>query len=512
MRREVLMKVIEYENKFPVENYRTYDWNVWPLLRITTAFNALVPVSKRANPRCTLTRLFRYQTLESIPLARDIYHAASGIILKNRLERSLASDSGKNSSLLSAGKDIILLTLSGRRQKHQGCLYEIYTDPLVDLFRKKGMKTVVWEKGEELAPRCHPSAWISRQLQIELLKERPLKHLKEPSWFTDFAVLYHSTTNIPISWPECEKWIQSVQNHSRVFEKWLLRTEARLLIAVCWYDPVNMAATLAARRLGIPCVDLQHGLQDSDHFAYSGWMKAPSRPYELVPDFFWSWGTKEAKRLVASNPAFKSQSKTIVGGNLWYNLWRENGDFCSRLPDKTFKGRLRKKTILVSLQHGPANFADLLFTVIKTCSDDWFWLIRMHPATPLHEAKYIRDSLNEIDRENVDYEISSSTKLYILFGNCDVHITGHSTSALEALGFGVPTITATEAGVAAFKEYIEYGVIMAATTCDEIKHAINNFTRISGDKCRESVNKVFALNAEASQGISELLSAANIPG
>ena len=162
-RQEVQLKVIEYEDSFPVENYRMYDWNVWPLLRSTTAYNALMPASKKTGARSIFTRITRHQALKSAPIARDIYRTTACYLLKRKLKKSLDSDSDNNSSLLSAGKDIVLLTLSGRRQKHQDCLYEIYTDPLVEHFRKKDVNTVVWEKGEELTPRCNSSAWISRR-------------------------------------------------------------------------------------------------------------------------------------------------------------------------------------------------------------------------------------------------------------------------------------------------------------------------------------------------------------
>lgn len=511
-REEVKKAVTDHENRFPVENYRIYDWNAWPLLRSVTAHKTLIPASRKKHSRNSLSGNAGVQHLIALPGVRDIYRAIASRSLNKRLEQILATDSKHNSAPFSSGKDIVFITLSERRQKHHQCLYEIYTDPLVDYFNRRDITTAVWEKGAELTPRCNSSTWISKRLQIEILEEKTLRCIKEPPWFRHFAYLYNSMTRSHIHWRECEKKIQSVQQLSKVFEKWLLRSEARLLITVCWYDPVVMAATLAARKLNIPSVDLQHGLQDHDHFAYSGWQKTPSKAYELVPDFFWSWGSGEANRLMEENPAFKAQCKTVAGGNMWYNLWREDRNFDTSLPERIFNGAPREKTILVTLQHGPANFAELIFKTITECPTDWFWLIRLHPATPGQEAQYIRDSLNSIGMDNTDYAISSKIALYTLFSNCDLHITGHSTSALEALGFGVPTITVTENGTSAFRKYIDQGVIMKATTSNKIKAAIEISSGISGDNCKNSVSQVFAPTAEASQGINELLSVANIRG
>jgi len=515
LREDIISSFIEYEKSHPVNDYNCLDWNCWPLLRIISSYQ----LNQRAQKDTSVLRSRVLGDLRQIitdtPLLGSglhrLYHKQLTRRTARDLEAVLRNDPRHSDSPDDPGKDIVILTQSGRRTRLGENLFDIYSDPLVINFRNKGQSTLVWEQGAEYWPRYSNSAWITKRLAIETSVIKNLAPKKPPDWFIDFACWSKSTFDHEIKWPRFRKTIHSVHARSMIFGDWLDTCGTKLLISVCWYDPMVMAATLAARRLGVTSVDLQHGIQDEGHFAYSGWNHIPAKAYQLIPDYFWSWGTSEADRLMTTNPAFKTQCKTITGGNLWYNFWRDKKDSLVETSDKILKDAPREKTILVTLQHGPANFAELILEVIRTSPADWLWLIRLHPATPAHEAEHIKNSLDKIDFASIDYQVSSSSSLYSLIDNCDVHITGHSTCALEALGFGVPTITVNENGAAAFRKYIEHGVILSTSSSSSVKEAIEISGNISADECRKSVSGVFATSTDADRNIDKLLSAASRP-
>ena len=507
----------DYEQNNPVDDYTCFDWNCWPLLRIIASYQLSIHTRRESATglRSLLERYFRDEALETphtlvASKLYYLYNKALALRKKKELKRVLGHDTCHSVSPDAPGHEIVILTQSGRRTMLDGKFFDIYSDPIIQNFQGRNLSPMVWEQGSEKWPRHSNSAWITRQLAIELEHNGHQLQRNPPEWFLEFTHWLKNTHNHVITWDRFRRTINLLQSRSIVFKKWLDSCGTRLLISVCWYDPLVMAATLAAKRTGIATVDLQHGMQNNIHSAYTDWNHVPTEPYALIPDFFWSWGVNDAKRLITNNAAFEKYCKTFVGGNLWYNLWHEKDNLFTGLPDKAQNDTSGIGRILVTLQHGSTNFSDQLVEMIKKCPPGWFWMIRMHPATLPREREHIKDTLDALEQDNIDYEISTNTALYTLLSNCDIHITGHSTSALEALGFGVPTITATENGALAFREFIENGVMLAMKESSMISDTIKIAASIPKSKCREYSKSIFAPTADANSGIDTLLSAANI--
>jgi hypothetical protein len=511
-----------YERSHPVEEYRFFDWNVWPLLREdTTMVSATYFFGQEASGCLPWKKRIR-KLLQRNPLlisADRCFSYVRSLQKKRRIERTWdqdwevlsALDPEHNDNHIAPGRDVVILTLSERRLRTDHGLYEVYADPLVELFNKWGVSNLVWERGEERGPRCLPSAWTSRLLEKEQMCVPALPPLAEPSWFRDFVSFSAPLLGREQSWAEVQARIIDVQRLSMVFEQWLRQTKAKLLISVCWYGSDAIAATLAARRLGIVSVDLQHGFQGAEHDAYSGWVKIPSTGYEIVPDAFWCWGKNQASQLMENNPAFAKQCKALVCGNLWLNKWRYSdcsyfGKDCERIVKLA---ATHKKTILVTLQHG-GEFTELIIDAVTQSPDEWLWLLRFHPATPQAERSHFESRLGAMSRTNFEHELSSRMALYALMQQSNVHVTGHSTCAQEALCFGVPTVTITGNGASAYKEFIDGGTMRYAGSAPDLLQAISGCETIDAEKCRNAGQDYFASQNVAEEGILQLLSMAGI--
>jgi hypothetical protein len=481
-RDEVKRLMAAFEQNHPVECYVCFDWNVWPLLRVQVAYEAVMKSLSENQDSDQLTTPGFLANWRQFFLVRALQKLLRLVhLLPNVLPEKpavVAEDEFGNEHPAATKGEVVFLTHSGRRLDLNGRNYEIYSDPIVSQLNSLGVESLVWEKGVPVAPRYSKSYWIDSFLIDALSKQVSIPSLSEPPWFKDFVPLAHKLLGRDFVWSEIEWKISHLQRVSIVFEQWLHAVEAKLLVSAVWYDLVAMAATLAAKRLGVVSVDLQHGLQDEGHFAYSCWEGSPVGGYELVPNMFWNWGEHQAEQLSRNNPAFRT-SGFVAAGNSWLNVWRADEaslfDMVRLEPSIIGKLEKSKKTILVTLQ-GRGSYDDLVLTAIDKSPLDWLWLIRLHPSTCPEVARRLKVRLDTVAAERVEYEMTTRLPLYVWLKACDVHVTGFSTCALEALVFGKATIIVTQDGVDSYGDYIEKGVMAFAGDGEKLIQMLSDFT------------------------------------
>ncbi|MCM0083486.1 hypothetical protein L4X63_18020 [Geomonas sp. Red32] len=517
--REIIETVRAFEMTHPVESYRFFDWNVWPLIREETLIVAMMPprVAAPTGSWGAVVRDFLHGHRHLRPLTRML-GSLRARQSRREMERTwarewdslLALDPSHNDDPVAPGREVVLFTLSGRRVQTREGLYEIYADPLVEYLDRKGVSSLLWERGVPRHPRRYRSAWVSRLLEREALLIPDPPPLKEPPWFQELAAFSAAVSGRYRNWHEVQADIIYLQKLSLVFEKWLRATGAKLLVSVCWYGLDVMAATLAARRVGVVTVDLQHGVQGRDHHGYSGWAKVPPVPYEVVPDLFWCWGEEQKRTLLAENEAFAAQCDVAVCGNLWLNKWHTDGDLGGEEGGELARSTAGfEKTILVTLQT-PGEFTDFIVEAVRESPPGWFWLLRFHPATPEAERAHFEEKLQSVRRANFETEQASRMAMYALMQLSDVQVTGYSTSAQEALFFGIPTVTVTANGASALKGLVDAGIVLHVETLQELFEALKRCETISSKQCQDSVQNYFAPPQVAGQGIDQLLSRAGI--
>lgn len=507
-----LMSAFEQEN--PIADYVCFDWNVWPLLRVQVAYEAMVKVLNKSGDT-TPHRSIKSAGDRYLPtkILRKLLHRLPLISKKTLSSSSLIVDDGFGDQHPSVCKgDVVLFTLSSRRIKLNGCNYEIYTDPIVSKLKFLGVASLVWERGLAVVPRYSQSFWIDRPLQTALANKEALPPLPEPSWFKNFVPLAESLLERELSWGEVEGKIRQLQQTSLVFEDWLKTSEAKMLVSVCWYDPIIMAATLAAKRLSLISVDLQHGVQDEAHFAYRRWNRSPINGYELVPRVFWNWGNRQVANLKENNPAFETSS-FIAGGNSWLNVWKDQKnivlfDVVGAYAASSYDLAQYRKIILVTLQSA-GTYADTVFARVENSDTNWLWLIRFHPATAQEELERVKAKLFTVPKSRVEFDLASRLPLYALLKICNVHVTGFSTCALEALAFGKPTIIVSQDGVDSYGDYIKAGVMAFAQDGEELVKMISDFIP-SPLQCELAAQADFASPLQSSQAFIDLLDMAGV--
>jgi hypothetical protein len=222
-------------------------------------------------------------------------------------------------------------------------------------------------------------------------------------------------------------------------------------------------AVLAARRLGIPCVDVQHGGQGPMHYPTTHFSRLPADGYEVMPDVFWLWGRMNLDYAAPWLPGSATRHVPVVGGNRkvahWYRR-RDAGalDAVDRAYLERFAGR---PVVLVTLSYAVDQLIPgALIEAMRACGD-FEWHVRLHPIHRTAEtAAQVRAALAGCASVHIDEP--SAVQLPTALSASVAHITPFSTAGIEAVAMGVPTLVAHRIGARLFQEEIDAGVLAFA--------------------------------------------------
>jgi hypothetical protein len=226
---------------------------------------------------------------------------------------------------------------------------------------------------------------------------------------------------------------------------------------VCYYRPEAMAISVACRRLGIPVFDYQHGAQNDQHPMYTNWSQVPKKGYDLLPSIFWVWGDVPGQRIlnwIVDN----QQHNVFVGGNLWFASYKKRNALNANPP------KLDKPTILVTLQ-GEEYLSETLLGFLDRYGSEYQFYFREHPRLPITTKSKAR--LQRYSKEAID--VTSRADLYPLFGVVNFHITGFSTVAFEAQGFGIPSVFIHDNAKMGYGKLLGKNGLYFADSADELQ-------------------------------------------
>ncbi|MFY7949605.1 MAG: hypothetical protein ACOVRP_10370 [Gemmatimonas sp.] len=220
--------------------------------------------------------------------------------------------------------------------------------------------------------------------------------------------------------------------------RWLDLVQPRTIAFICYYETCYLSLISAARERGIPTVDLQHGMNGTVHAAYTHWTALPADGYDVLPDWFLTWGEPSSDNLRRWWPA-QTRHRALVGG-------RHDLDPTAPLTDDTqvaalaARARAAARCILVTLQDEPLD--PILLAEMRAAPADWVWVLRPHPSSvriPEASAEAATAQLAAADvRTAVVVPLNVGT-LADLMQLADFHITGTSSSWMDAWVYDVPT-------------------------------------------------------------------------
>jgi hypothetical protein len=259
---------------------------------------------------------------------------------------------------------------------------------------------------------------------------------------------------------------------------------------------VGSAFCLAGRRLGVPVVDVQHGVSVGNP-AYDGWSRFPVGGFRSMPARFWTWSEADARPVRAWPDAARPAHQAVVGGQPQMALWRSGHPLAEALRAQLPPRAAAAITILVTLSWS-SGFSHRIQELIRLAPATWQWWIRLHPLMarerPAIEA-WCRDQAPGRARADAVTDLP----LPLLLEAVDVHLTHNSTVVQEAARLGRPSVVIDARALDVYVDELRSGwavygntpeVILAALTSQAARRA--SLTPVAPYPTREQMAGAFA--------------------
>lgn len=462
-RTEILFR---FEETKPVSEARYRGIGIWPLLRL----RFLQALAREEEPRGEETVIS-----ESTETVEDTAQSSGREEHKrNRMERQVRKWIEVGSGVLNGGEVFYLIQSSKVVVDEKDQAFHRLFDSLIELTGTRPRSRFLYWNDSEAAiepekfksPAIHFTPLFGKVRRMSRLSGREGADVSSRSALMALVDCWNgenpgAAVDADRLLQDCETLIGLVG----VFQK-LLEVRPRAVFLTCFYSLPAFALAHACRLLKIPCIEMQHGQQGDWHSMYTHRFEAGALAPDLLPSDFWAWGKNSQERM----QKWWSPQVTAVhlGGNPWITY---RADPRRQVTNEQKRDSDKKKVCLISMQ-SPA-FDEFVVETIKRRSDIAWW-IRLHPRN-FRDRELLRARCKKDFGDDVAWELdrASSADLYDLFGEVDLHLTGWSTTAHEAIHFGVPTILIHPNGKSAMGEAIAAGVFGYAEDAVKLSQLID---------------------------------------
>lgn len=469
-----IMDIInEVEDRFSVEKWISGGIHIWPYLRMKLNFDI-----------CRVYHTNKHRR-------KAFAHTRSTKFLGDITRFGIASlvDRHKNARPFSH-VDAVLVSDGLSYAKLEGYWYEKFCDPLIEWLSNQSLSTfMISPLNEYRTPRYSPSLFIQPFLDVAKIRGRVASSqilvndvlAVEYPLFIEYLNRQKLINYMP-DIKDLRRQAMTLQGMADVFSRYLRELSPKLVFGVCYYGMEGMALNLACRKMGIPSIDLQHGVQGDLHVAYGRWNRVPSEGYELLPSRFWVWSESEVATIERWNSSVARWHKPLLGGNLWMNEWRWGHNELIERHDKRIQ-YIKKQIpgmshVLITLQSGLAD-EQVLGPILKVMSSrqrDIFWWVRLHPCM-LKEKATINRMIESNQISFYDLDVATDFPLYALLRHMDLHVTHSSSTVIEAEYFDIPSVIISAYGAEFFADQIFSGVAVAAVAKHEIEDAFDRLLK-----------------------------------
>lgn len=465
-REEVTALIIDIEQRFPVDTWTINEIQIWPLIRIPLAMK-LYHLDSSPNDTLDLNNL---KTIKTKLLLSFISAYIKDIKNNDRINRKI---------------DAVFLANTACRTKIGNVWYDRICEPFYEDLKNAGVECLILERGYDFRiPRAHKSIFlhpglaylrclekiknITRTANSEIMNSKIIGWKDFVKYLTDksFSTLLPTINEIQLL-------IQSIELITHFYVDILKRSQAKIGFTICYYGVNGFGFNRACRQLGIPSMDIQHGVQGHHHIAYGNWTKVPRGGYELLPDYFWCWSEYDAESINYWSKK-TSRHKAIIGGNLWLYKWTTGKAAIIKEYDTIIKSLVNKKdtviNILFTLQ---SHFfpEQWILGAIERSPSNWRWWIRLHPGMMQSREEIRAILLRDCSKGNWELDQASELPLYAWLRHIDVHVTQSSTVVLEAKAFGVPSVI-THPNGEIYQEQIGTELVNLAYSADDLINII----------------------------------------
>ncbi len=483
---EAIGVINRVESEFPVHEWEIDGIQIWPLLRIQIAFN-LYRRSFFANPG-----------LSDLPQPRMRENGEPANLNTWAAWRKAERANREARGTIAIRPKAVLIGNCDSRTKFAGSYYDKFLDPIADAYEELSYASVqidpLWRWTFPKARKailyfpylCFFEA-IKRKTKIARKGRRRLVSIGEFSMMRCLSKV-PELKDLALS---IKSNVEQIERMARMLELYFRFCGTKIVYTVCYYTNWGFAANVAAHRLNIPTVDMVHGCGREFDVSVGRWPEPKEDGWAMLPNVFWCWDQDQATT-VSRWADSSSKHFPYIGGQLWMQQWQsDKQSTMSRLKregelfvDENCKG--------IRIMVTPYYFDDhRLFDLIEAAPSEWNWLLRMHPNRPqdMKEAAVIVSSR---ELNNVQIQWPGSVDLHVVLPLVDVHLTESSSTILESMYYGVPSVAMKDIGRQLFPGEVDSGWLAMAESVDEIIFAIKKQLDVFGDRHnRPSVPRVY---------------------
>ncbi len=484
--REIAELLSEFEGRFDTSDFVFEDIWFWPLIRTQLAWRAFYPRLLTKRKKRNLVFRIRDKCLQ---LGRRFRHEflsnCSNIVGKTR-----------------SREDVIAFVRATRAKLENG----IYIDTICGALGEKITKNRVsvkycnWEETNFPKPTRYSVANIGKAVFNSVYSNPRNPPIGLPNSFSRVHDFAENCLGIRYSVDDYRSLVHNITSRANFFEKRLRAARPRLIITDCWYDWPLASARLAANRLNIPTLELQHGIQEHCHPCFHMWnCLPPPGKQNPFPNLIWLWGN-------AADSLFNRNlmpTARIVGGHVHLlSRKRELIRDVSSLQHTTLR-------IGYTLTHPLQPLVEDLRKAISSCPKDWCWFFRRHPSD--RDGKEIVRTLKaELKMHNIDISSGQYVTLPDFWNMIDVHVSHESTAALESLAFGLPAIITRKESIPSFQRWIDQGVMIGCTDPLSLTDSIHSVMKIPSQNCQLASESIFGSNDSLENGVATIIREFNL--
>jgi len=429
------------EERLPVASWQRDGLHLWPLIRTELASRILAAGRPRDLPAGAVRRV---RLSDAAALVRD----------------------RPGNARVRGPVDIVYLGTTANRAPLDGRWCERFYDPIADLLDDLGAGHLHLEDTPLAVsyrlPRLRPSKLLRRAVLARRMAARlspgPLPRLEGYELLHGELAEEFPGAAAP-DLRQLAEQASAVERLAAFFEGVLARTRPRLVLCTCYYTLVGMALCLAARRSGVPSIDVQHGVT-RENPAYAGWTRFPEGGYALLPGAFWCWSPEDAEPMERWPAAARPHHVAWVGGHPWLAYWGADGGQAGRKLSEPDRARVRALrgadlNVLVSLTWS-SHLSPVLEALMRAAPPTWRFWIRLHPLME-DQRSAIRRRCRELLGGRAAVDAATDLPLPLLLREADVHLTHNSSVVQEAAALGTPSVVIDERALDVYAAEIASG-------------------------------------------------------
>ena len=362
--------------------------------------------------------------------------------------------------------EVLMLGSSVGNHDIEGYRSQHHLDPLREALSRYGLRTttlltdVMAEAAQDvptLLGRTLGGARILRAIQSHLppgdsFALADLAGFND--WHADISALY--PIGHVLARQGLEEIIEKIYSTAYCLRRFFAQQALKAVIGYCYYGVVGFAAALACRSLGIPFFDMQHGSAGRHHHCYD-WPGMPAGGYNTLPTHFLCWSAVESRAI--ERRASKHGPTALSVGHSWrlmeqLLLASGAGHGVARYVPSTIKDHYEAECLLASQRKAARAAAGLTAVLLTLRADEdvaWLapllteagsnihFLIRLHPAES-RDAARVAQRVAALEAPTVEVARPSRMPMSVLLRECSMNLTACSSSVLDALAFGVPSL------------------------------------------------------------------------